>query len=79
MFFIKVKNIVLKNILNFFQWLSPDGFRSFVALVGTNGQGIGTSPLSRWVNNCESIDMDPQSKDRLDKFIDNLYEKLDKG
>lgn len=24
------------------QWFTPDGFRSLFALVGTNGQGIGT-------------------------------------
>ncbi|XP_076044541.1 SET and MYND domain containing, class 5 isoform X2 [Oratosquilla oratoria] len=59
-------------------WLTSEGFRSLVALVGTNGQGIGTSPLSRWVRNCDMLDISKEEKEKLDQFIDDVYEQLDK-
>ncbi|RXG60893.1 SET and MYND domain-containing protein 5 [Armadillidium vulgare] len=61
-------------------WLTPDGFRSLFALVGTNGQGIGTSPFSVWVSKCENLkNISEDEKKSLDIFIDDLYEKLDEA
>jgi len=60
------------------QLFTPEGFLSLIALIGTNGQGIGTSPLSVWVNNCDKLDIDGQQKSMLDNFIEQLYESLDK-
>ncbi|ELU09739.1 hypothetical protein CAPTEDRAFT_159764 [Capitella teleta] len=60
------------------QWFSPEGFRSLVALIGTNGQGIGTSSLSVWVKNCEDLDLPEDEKRQLDAAIDRLYEDIDK-
>merc|ERR1719300_606355 len=37
------------------QWFTPEGFRSLFALIGTNGQGIGSSSISNWVKNCEKL------------------------
>ncbi|TSQ35292.1 SET and MYND domain-containing protein 5 [Bagarius yarrelli] len=34
--------LMAKMVAVFKQWFTPDGFRSLFALVGTNGQGIGT-------------------------------------
>ncbi|XP_068216143.1 histone-lysine N-trimethyltransferase SMYD5 isoform X1 [Palaemon carinicauda] len=59
-------------------WLTPEGFRSLVALVGTNGQGIGTSPLSRWVRNCDVVEVGTPEREKLDCLIDNIYEQLEK-
>lgn len=59
-------------------WLTPEGFRSLVALVGTNGQGIGTSPLSRWVRNCDNVDLSEEERKKLNKLIDDVYDQLDK-
>ncbi|XP_045109563.1 SET and MYND domain-containing protein 5-like [Portunus trituberculatus] len=59
-------------------WLTPEGFRSLVALVGTNGQGIGTSPLSRWVRNCDNLDLSEEERKKLNKLIDNVYDQLEK-
>ncbi|XP_063614347.1 histone-lysine N-trimethyltransferase SMYD5-like isoform X4 [Penaeus indicus] len=59
-------------------WLTPEGFRSLVALVGTNGQGIGTSPLSRWVRNCDALEISAEEREKLDQLIDNIYDQLDK-
>ncbi|XP_071520164.1 protein-lysine N-trimethyltransferase SMYD5 isoform X2 [Panulirus ornatus] len=59
-------------------WLTPEGFRSLVALVGTNGQGIGTSPLSRWVRNCDALEMASGEREKLDRLVDDIYEQLEK-
>jgi len=60
------------------EWLTPDGFRSLVALVGTNGQGVGTSPLSVWVNNCDDLQLEDPEREKLNKFIENVYEEVEK-
>ncbi|XP_037092916.1 SET and MYND domain-containing protein 5-like [Pollicipes pollicipes] len=60
------------------QWLTPAGFRSLIALVGTNGQGVGTSAISVWVRNCTSLDLPPEEQDKLDEVINQLYEDLEK-
>ncbi|KAK2143542.1 hypothetical protein LSH36_833g00079 [Paralvinella palmiformis] len=62
-----------------FQWFSTEGFQSLVALIGTNGQGIGTSSISRWVTRCEQLQLPDDEKVALDAFIDDLYENLNKG
>ncbi|KAF4531436.1 hypothetical protein B566_EDAN004206 [Ephemera danica] len=59
-------------------WLTPDGFRSLVAMVGTNGQGVGSSPLAEWARRAGTLDGIPQQeKEELDAFIDKLYEDLE--
>uniref|UniRef100_A0A8C9YE56 Protein-lysine N-trimethyltransferase SMYD5 n=1 Tax=Sander lucioperca TaxID=283035 RepID=A0A8C9YE56_SANLU len=60
------------------QWFVPEGFRSLFALVGTNGQGIGTSSLSRWVHACDALELPAQQKEQLDSFIDQLYKDIEK-
>lgn len=60
------------------QWLTPEGFRSLLALIGTNGQGVATSAISIWVKNCGQLNMTNEEKTELDKFIDQLYDDLDK-
>uniref|UniRef100_A0A9J7ZMK4 Protein-lysine N-trimethyltransferase SMYD5 n=1 Tax=Cyprinus carpio carpio TaxID=630221 RepID=A0A9J7ZMK4_CYPCA len=61
------------------QWFTPDGFRSLFSLVGTNGQGIGTSSLSQWVHACDALELPSQQREQLDAFIDQLYKDIDKG
>ncbi|XP_069350358.1 histone-lysine N-trimethyltransferase SMYD5 isoform X2 [Eulemur rufifrons] len=61
------------------QWFTPDGFRSLFALVGTNGQGIGTSSLSQWVHACDALELKPQDREQLDAFIDQLYKDIEAG
>ncbi|XP_076861994.1 protein-lysine N-trimethyltransferase SMYD5 [Brachyhypopomus gauderio] len=60
------------------QWFTPDGFRALFALVGTNGQGIGTSSLSQWVHACDALALPRQQREQLDAFIDQLYKDIDK-
>ncbi|XP_076103229.1 protein-lysine N-trimethyltransferase SMYD5-like [Mytilus galloprovincialis] len=63
---------------NVSQWFTPEGFRSLFALIGTNGQGIGSSSISVWVKNCEDLAIPDEEKEQLDAFIDQLYEDMDK-
>lgn len=60
------------------QWFTPEGFRSLFALIGTNGQGIGTSSFSVWVKNCESLGLDESARQQLNDYIDKLYDDMDK-
>jgi len=57
----------------------PDGFQSLAALVGMNGQGVGTSPLSEWVENVSELDLPVDEKQQLETFIDQVYEDLHEG
>lgn len=69
-----------KTISGFFyekqveDWFTPHGFKSLLALLGTNQQGVGSSSLSLWVRNCDDLESE---KDSLDSFIDQLYEKME--
>ncbi|KAJ8888010.1 hypothetical protein PR048_007495 [Dryococelus australis] len=58
------------------QWLTPDGFVSLLALVGTNAQGVGTSPLSMWVSRVAALPLCPEDRANIDTFIDGLYDTL---
>ncbi|XP_072353849.1 protein-lysine N-trimethyltransferase SMYD5 [Scyliorhinus torazame] len=60
------------------RWFTPEGFRSLFALVGTNGQGIGTSSLSQWVHGCDALQLPTQTREELDGFIDQLYKDIEK-
>ncbi|XP_063230285.1 histone-lysine N-trimethyltransferase SMYD5 isoform X1 [Bacillus rossius redtenbacheri] len=58
------------------QWLTPEGFVSLLALVGTNAQGVGTSPLSAWVSRVSALPLGPGERARVDAFVDELYEAM---
>ncbi|KAM6953648.1 protein-lysine N-trimethyltransferase SMYD5 [Aplochiton taeniatus] len=60
------------------RWFTPEGFRSLFSLVGTNGQGIGTSSLSQWVHACDALELPGQQREQLDSFIDQLYKDIEK-
>ncbi|XP_069488409.1 histone-lysine N-trimethyltransferase SMYD5 [Ambystoma mexicanum] len=60
------------------RWFTPEGFQSLFALVGTNGQGIGTSSLSQWVHGCDALELQPPQREQLDFFIDQLYKDIEK-
>ena len=62
-----------------FQWFTPDGFRSLLALVGTNGQGIGTSSFSRWVKNVSALELPKDERIYIDKLIERIYDAMDEG
>ncbi|XP_053314054.1 histone-lysine N-trimethyltransferase SMYD5 [Spea bombifrons] len=60
------------------RWFTPEGFRSLFALIGTNGQGIGTSSLSQWVHACDALDLPAREREQLDLLIDQLYKDIEK-
>lgn len=59
----------------FFQFLTPEGFRSLFALIGRNGQGIGTSSFSVWVSRVSELFPDDAMTDKL---IDEVYEAMER-
>ncbi|XP_065352893.1 histone-lysine N-trimethyltransferase SMYD5 [Cloeon dipterum] len=58
-------------------WMTPEGFSSLIALVGTNGQGVGSSALAEWAKRAGDLDLPRAEKEQLEEFIDNLYSNLD--
>jgi len=54
------------------KWLTPSGFKSLLALIGTNGQGVGTSAFQQWSNNCKKY-LTEYEKASFDNFVDNTY------
>uniref|UniRef100_A0A0K8TT51 Protein-lysine N-trimethyltransferase SMYD5 n=1 Tax=Tabanus bromius TaxID=304241 RepID=A0A0K8TT51_TABBR len=58
-------------------FLDVDTFKSLMGLIGTNSQGIATSPLSQWVKKVSELDLPSEQKIQLDKYIDDLYYKID--
>lgn len=61
--------------------LSEDGFHALLAMIGTNGQGVGTSAISHWVEMCsgsnDNLTMSESERADLDAYIDHLYEQLE--
>jgi hypothetical protein len=67
-----------------FQWfLTSDGFRQLLALLGRNQQGVGTSSLAIWVKNCEALSTPQQAaaaaSSDISQLIDAIYTKIDDG
>ncbi|KAK4883114.1 hypothetical protein RN001_006433 [Aquatica leii] len=60
------------------QLLTIEGFQSLLALIGTNGQGVGTSAVSQWVTRSSELPLPDAEKQQLDNFIDKLYEDMDR-
>lgn len=50
-----------------------------MALVGTNGQGIGTSPLAQWVAYVSELAMSDDERQQMNLFIDKLYKDVENG
>ncbi|BFY98011.1 hypothetical protein BsWGS_01051 [Bradybaena similaris] len=59
------------------EWFTPEGFNLLFALVGTNGQGIGSSSFSRWVKNTDNLHLNDAEKKELDDLIEKIYNEID--
>jgi len=59
--------------------MSPEGFLALIAMVGTNGQGVGSSALAEWAKRAGELDLPIAEKEQLEEFIDNLYNNLEDG
>lgn len=65
-----------EEILNPF--LTENGFKSLLAIVGKNSQGIGTSAFSQWARNCERlVANNPAECEQINQLIDGLFEKME--
>lgn len=53
-------------------WLTPQGFKTLFILIGTNGQGVGTTSVGEWAKR-----VGLKEEPALDKAIDDLYMKMD--
>ncbi|XP_017886308.1 SET and MYND domain-containing protein 5 [Ceratina calcarata] len=75
-----LRQMMLKAVNTDFteQWFTPEGFKSLWALVGTNGQGIGTSAFSRWVKNVSALELPRDERIHVDKLIDRIYDDMDR-
>ncbi|KAH9424413.1 SET and MYND domain-containing protein 5 [Dermatophagoides pteronyssinus] len=59
-------------------FLTENGFKSLLAIIGKNGQGIGTSAFSQWAKNCEQfLANNPEELDKINQLTDSLFDKLD--
>ncbi|XP_012283489.1 SET and MYND domain-containing protein 5 [Orussus abietinus] len=65
------------NTENVPEWFTPEGFRSLLALIGTNGQGIGTSAFGCWVKNVSALEMPRDERIQVDKLIDRIYNDME--
>lgn len=59
--------------------MTPQAFKTFFAIIGTNGQGVGTSPFADWVKNVAELKLSDDERVSVDTMIDDLYERLDDG
>lgn len=58
--------------------MTPSGFKSLLALIGTNGQGVGTSVFQQWSNNCKK-NLPPDQMELFEQFVDNAYDAMEQG
>ncbi|KAL5274297.1 SMYD5 family protein [Megaselia abdita] len=55
---------------------TPDAFKSLMALIGTNSQGIATSSFAEWVKKVSDLTIPEEEKNKLESCIDDLYNKV---
>lgn len=66
--------------VNMDMFLTPQAFKTFFAIIGTNGQGLGTSPFAGWVKRVsETPGRSEDEEAAVNTLIDDLYERLDEG
>lgn len=58
------------------EFVTEDGLRKLFALIGRNGQGIGTSVYSEWVKKVEKLDLDKEERNKVDLFINTTYDAM---
>jgi len=49
-----------------------------LALVGTNGQGVGTSVFHQWATNCKKH-LTSDQMETFEQFIENTYVAMEEG
>ncbi|CAG9134876.1 unnamed protein product [Plutella xylostella] len=59
------------------EFVTPDGFCSLMALIGTNGQGVGSSPLAAWASRAPQLPLSDDERRQLDALLDHVYQCVD--
>ncbi|XP_012261874.2 histone-lysine N-trimethyltransferase SMYD5 [Athalia rosae] len=59
------------------QWFTPHGFRKILALIGTNGQGIGTSAFGEWVKNVSTLELSADQRTQVHELIVQIYDDME--
>lgn len=67
------------NVCLIFQFKNVDTFKRLFALIGENGQGIGTSSFADWVQNVSKLNLPTDEKLAADELIDSCYAQLEEG
>lgn len=49
-----------------------------MALIGTNGQGVGTSVFQQWSNNCKK-NLPSDQMELFEQFVDKAYDVMEEG
>lgn len=49
-----------------------------MALIGTNGQGVGTNVFQQWSNRCK-INLSFDQMGLFEQFVNNAYDAMEKG
>lgn len=60
----------------FAMFTTPDAFKSLMAMIGTNSQGVATSSLAEWVKIVSDLPLPEKEKAQLEDCIDDLYNKV---
>ncbi|CAD6991600.1 unnamed protein product [Ceratitis capitata] len=60
----------------FAAFTTPDAFKTLMGMIGTNSQGIATSPLAEWVKKVSDLPLPDGDKAKLDEYIDDIYNKV---
>lgn len=64
--------------VDFQTWLTPDVFKTLFILIGTNGQGIGTTAVGEWAKRVGALEnISEEEKKTIDQAIDDLYMRMD--
>ncbi|XP_053969518.1 histone-lysine N-trimethyltransferase SMYD5 [Anastrepha ludens] len=53
-----------------------EAFKALMGMIGTNSQGIATSPLAEWVKKVSDLQLPEEDKARLEEYIDDIYSKV---
>lgn len=49
-----------------------------MALIGTNGQGVGSSVFQQWSNNCKN-NLPTDQLELFEQFVDHAYDAMEQG
>lgn len=61
---------------DFSMFTTPDAFKSLMAIIGTNSQGVATSSFAEWAQKVSSLSLPEEEKTQLEACLDDIYRKV---